>query len=73
MTAIGLLGDYVGRVFEESKSRPLYVVSQVCNIEHSAEQPRALWLDTHDAQSTVRVEPRIYGPIVLPAAPRKAG
>ena len=73
MTAIGLLGDYVGRVFEESKSRPLYVVSQVCNIEHSPEQPRALWLDTHEAQSAVRVEPRIYGPIVLPAAPRKAG
>ncbi|MCE2750706.1 MAG: glycosyltransferase family 2 protein [Pirellula sp.] len=73
MTAIGLLGDYVGRVFEESKSRPLYVVSQVCNIERSPEQPRALWLDTHEAQSAVRIEPRVYGPIVLPSTPRKAG
>jgi len=73
MSAIGLLGDYVGRVFEESKSRPLYVVSEVCNIDQSPEQPRALWLDSTEWGATVRVEPRIYGPIVLPTGARKVG
>lgn len=73
MSAIGLLGDYVGRVFEESKSRPLYVVSEVCNIDQSPEQPRALWLDSTETGASVRVEPRIYGPIVLPTGSRKVG
>jgi glycosyltransferase involved in cell wall biosynthesis len=73
MCAIGLLGDYVGRVFEESKSRPLYVVSEVCNIDQSPSQPRALWLDSSEAESSVRVEPRIYGPIILPNSSRKVG
>lgn len=74
MTAIGLLGDYVGRVFEESKQRPLYVVSEVCNIEKSPQQSRAMWLDTTDGSSgQVRIEPRIYGPISLPSPIRKVG
>lgn len=72
MSAIGLLGDYVGRVFEESKNRPLYVVDEVCNIDLSPNQPRALWLDTQESSSALRIEPRIYGPIVLPTSPRKA-
>lgn len=73
MCAIGLLGDYVGRVFEESKGRPLYVVNEVCNIDRTPEQPRALWLDSSDGETPVRVEPRIYGPIVLPNPSRKVG
>jgi dolichol-phosphate mannosyltransferase len=71
MSAIGLLGDYVGRVFEESKYRPLYVVSEVCNIDCSPEQPRALWLDSSEVASPAHVEPRIFGPIVVPAPMRK--
>jgi len=73
MCAIGLLGDYVGRVFEESKRRPLYVVSEVCNVDQSPEQSRALWLDSTDAALPMRIEPRVYGPIALPSSPRKAG
>lgn len=72
MSAIGLLGDYVGRVFEESKHRPLYVVDEVCNIDLAPNQSRALWLDADDSASELRIEPRIYGPIVLPGASRKA-
>ncbi|MFM7928971.1 MAG: hypothetical protein ACKO9Q_14795, partial [Pirellula sp.] len=53
MCAIGLLGDYVGRVFEESKRRPLYVVSEVCNVDQSPEHTRALWLDSTDTATPI--------------------
>jgi glycosyltransferase involved in cell wall biosynthesis len=32
MTAVGILGEYVGRIYEEGKGRPLYVVSDRWNI-----------------------------------------
>ena len=32
LTAIGVLGDYVGRIYEESKGRPLYVLRDAVNI-----------------------------------------
>jgi glycosyltransferase involved in cell wall biosynthesis len=31
----GLIGEYIGRIFEESKNRPLYVVRETRNIEDS--------------------------------------
>jgi dolichol-phosphate mannosyltransferase len=31
LVAIGLLGEYVARIYEESKGRPLYVISNVAN------------------------------------------
>jgi len=31
LLGLGLVGDYVARIYEESKNRPLYVVSQVVN------------------------------------------
>jgi dolichol-phosphate mannosyltransferase len=33
LMSIGVLGEYVGRIFEESKGRPLYLVSTTANIE----------------------------------------
>jgi polyisoprenyl-phosphate glycosyltransferase len=33
LTAIGLVGDYVARIYEEVKGRPLYVISDVLNLE----------------------------------------
>lgn len=32
LVSIGVLGEYVGRIFEEIKSRPLYIVAQTMNI-----------------------------------------
>jgi polyisoprenyl-phosphate glycosyltransferase len=32
LVALGAIGDYVARIFEESKNRPLYVVTETCNV-----------------------------------------
>jgi polyisoprenyl-phosphate glycosyltransferase len=34
LTAIGLVGEYLARVYEESKGRPLYIVSNSFNLDH---------------------------------------
>ena len=39
LVSIGVLGEYVGRIFEEIKSRPLYIVAQTINL---AERTREL-------------------------------
>jgi dolichol-phosphate mannosyltransferase len=33
LVSIGILGEYVGRIFEESKGRPLYLVSTTANLD----------------------------------------
>jgi glycosyltransferase involved in cell wall biosynthesis len=35
---IGILGEYVGRIYEEVKRRPLYVVGETVNLPHRREQ-----------------------------------
>ena len=32
LLALGAIGDYVARIYEESKNRPLYVVTEICNV-----------------------------------------
>jgi dolichol-phosphate mannosyltransferase len=32
LTAVGLVGDYVARIYEEAKGRPLYVVGKAVNV-----------------------------------------
>jgi dolichol-phosphate mannosyltransferase len=45
LAAVGLIGDYVARIYEEIKGRPLYVVSAVMNIDPgAAAPPRAVCL-----------------------------
>ena len=36
LISIGVLGEYVGRIFEESKGRPLYVVAECANAKANA-------------------------------------
>ncbi len=33
LMSIGVLGEYVGKLYEQSKNRPLYIVSQTVNVE----------------------------------------
>jgi dolichol-phosphate mannosyltransferase len=35
LVSIGVLGEYVGRIFEEIKSRPLYIVAQTMNLPNA--------------------------------------
>lgn len=35
LICIGILGQYVGKIFEQSKSRPLYLVARTINVERS--------------------------------------
>ncbi|QJW94797.1 glycosyltransferase family 2 protein [Frigoriglobus tundricola] len=42
LTAVGLVGDYVGRIYEELKGRPLYVVSEVTNLAPPVLPPRGV-------------------------------
>ncbi len=45
LTAIGLVGDYVARIYEELKCRPLYVVSDARNLEARVIlPPRSAWM-----------------------------
>jgi glycosyltransferase involved in cell wall biosynthesis len=36
LLSLGLVGDYIARIYEESKNRPLYVVSQAVNVDVGA-------------------------------------
>lgn len=48
LTALGLVGDYVARIYEEIKGRPLYVVTEAINLTPAAGPlARALRLDGH--------------------------
>ena len=36
MTAVGILGEYVGKIYEEGKARPLYIVADAWNLPQRA-------------------------------------
>jgi hypothetical protein len=45
LISIGILGDYIGKIYEQAKNRPIYLVSRTLNIDmpkfESATEPRA--------------------------------
>jgi dolichol-phosphate mannosyltransferase len=45
LISIGILGEYVGKLYEQSKERPLYLVAQTVNLSTSRQQERSdlLW------------------------------
>jgi len=47
MIAIGLVGEYVAQIYEESKGRPLYVVSESVNFRDRSEIDRSIVLSGH--------------------------
>lgn len=40
LSLLGVLGEYIGRIYEEAKNRPLYVVSDKVNFDNQAERAR---------------------------------
>ncbi len=49
LTAVGLVGDYVARIYEEVKGRPLYVVGEALNVPRGvASPPRGVRLDERE-------------------------
>jgi dolichol-phosphate mannosyltransferase len=45
LMSVGLLGDYVSRIYEESKRRPLYVVNEAVNLAPVCSPPvRGVWM-----------------------------
>ena len=46
LVSIGVLGEYVGRIFEEIKSRPLYIVAQTINLA----EPSRAFEPVHDRE-----------------------
>jgi len=50
LLAVGLVGDYLARIYEESKDRPLYVVARSHNVTPPAAVERAVWLVPRDAR-----------------------
>lgn len=40
LLAIGILGEYIGRIYEEVKRRPLYLVRDAVNLDTPSRQPR---------------------------------
>jgi dolichol-phosphate mannosyltransferase len=54
LTALGLVGDYVARIYEEVKGRPLYVVTESINVQPNlVVPPRAVRLTTRVANEAV--------------------
>ena len=52
LTAIGLVGDYVARIYEETKGRPLYVISEAVNVSPGGPPPaRGLYLAPGSTQA----------------------
>jgi dolichol-phosphate mannosyltransferase len=39
LITVGIIGEYVGRIYEEVKHRPLYVVRETTNVREDSEQP----------------------------------
>jgi len=39
LMTIGILGEYVGKIYEQSKERPLYLVARTVNVESAKSEP----------------------------------
>jgi hypothetical protein len=39
LMTVGILGEYVGKIYEQSKDRPLYLVARTLNVGSSKPEP----------------------------------
>jgi len=66
LSAVGLVGDYVARIYEEAKGRPLYVVSEVLNFGPRVSPPRALCLARQTEAPPIEKTPPLNGAVPEP-------
>lgn len=66
LSAVGLVGDYIGRIYDEAKQRPLYVLGESYNVEASGSASRVVWINRPDDaagnESHLYRKPRIFNP-----------
>lgn len=70
LAAVGLMGDYIARIYDELKGRPLYVVADAIGLPHApALPPRACVVHTHPglAEPLAPTAPRSASPASLDA------
>lgn len=65
LLALGVIGDYVARSYEESKGRPLYVVTNAVNIDGPGDEIAR-------ASVLLRPEP-LHMPVIIPLLEERAG
>jgi dolichol-phosphate mannosyltransferase len=64
LLALGAVGDYVARTYEETKGRPLYVVTETCNLsQHRPPPPRAVILAENDPLSSIAFSENTYSDV----------
>ena len=52
LLAVGMMGEYLARVYDESKRRPLYVLKELVNLpDEGRSVPRALVLEPREKSS----------------------
>lgn len=52
LVCVSLIGDYIARIYEESKGRPLYVVNRAVNVTGTArDTARAVFLAPRTVES----------------------
>lgn len=51
LITLGIIGDYIGRIFEQSKQRPLYVIAVARNLDETAEKLRPVARDKMETAS----------------------
>ena len=77
MIAVGILGEYVGRIYEEGKGRPLYIVADAWNVQLKAqarmnEAASGAPPDTISVRETVWNMNTASAPVAATAAQAKA-
>jgi glycosyltransferase involved in cell wall biosynthesis len=50
LISVGILGEYVGKIYEQAKERPLYLVARTFNVTSHAPEPAGRAKQTQDAR-----------------------
>lgn len=54
LMSIGMLGEYIGKIYEQSKERPLYLVARTLNVESAKHEPASEPLSRSEYSMTDR-------------------